>query len=435
MELNTEILKSAKAYEDMTLSKKDAVNKFGTESQKAHFKKYKKFTNKKLGDALLKTLNQLFVEVEEVKVGRSNQYKLGAVREEIAERERKIGKNATNGNWNNSTKHLDALLLAHLEHNLANGKEIQKSYVDWLLEFNMINEKQYDLYKSKFDKQKKVETEDLIRNSVENKDERIVDNSHIFFLDEIQSLRTTMISSLNRMERVDIIETFKRHKAFLNEPIKDTKGIEVRVIEIDAKTYQSFVNAKRRLKQEYNLTENDITNRTFKPTEETIQNVKKYKQGLKKFLSDIEITDSYGTVVNVSIKNIWEELAIVVKATRDKTMEYLHEYHSEVLIEYQIHKYEKFLSLQATNYRENRTTERLDKASDRRTKHLNDSIEKDREYNSRLAFGEESNLYTDEALRAKEEFMKAIEILDKIYADKFIIDEEKLKQSLMKNNR
>ena len=87
--MNQEILQLAKAFENTTLSRRDAVNKFGTEGQKRHFEKHNKFKNKKVEDALIKTLNQLFESVESVKVKgvRAKQYKLGAAREEIATRE------------------------------------------------------------------------------------------------------------------------------------------------------------------------------------------------------------------------------------------------------------------------------------------------------------------------------------------------------------
>ena len=430
MKLNQEVLELAKEYESITISKKVAVENFGSEDCKTHFTKYNKFKSKSLEEALIKTLNQLYKSVEVVKIGRAYQYKLGAARVEIAERHREIGKNATNGKWNKSTKHLDALILAHLEHNLINGKEIQKSFINWLFEFKMINEKQHELYQSKFDNQSRKDIDNLIRENVENSDERIVSNSYRFFLDDIQAQRNTMLNSLKRMEEEGIVETFKRHKAYLNKPIQNTKGVEVKVISIDAKTYQMYVDAKRRLKQEYNLSEKDITYRTFNPSQETIDNIKKYKKDLKEFLSDIDIKDSYGTKMKVSISNIWEELAIVVKATRTKTMDYLHKYHSEILVEYQIHKYEQFLSHRAVNYRENRTEERLEKASNRRKKHINDAEVKDELHNESLAFGNEADFYLNEALRMKEEFIKAIEKLDEIFGDDFIIDENKIEAAL-----
>lgn len=430
MELNQETLELAKEYEGTTISKKIAVDNFGSEDCKTHFSKYNKFKNKTLEEALVKTLNQVYTSVEAVKIGRAYQYQLGDVREEIAKRQREIGKNATNGKWNDSTKHLDALLLSHLEHNLINGKEIQKSYINWLLEFKMINQKQHELYKSKFDRNLREKFDSLIRSTVENKDERVVSSSHKFFMDDIQAQRTTMLSSLKRMEREGIIETFKRHKAYLNNPIENTKGEEVSIISIDSKTYQAYVDAKRRFKQKYNVSDNDIAYKTFQPTQKTLDNVKEYKADLEHFLSNIEITDSYGTKITVSISNIWEELAIVVKATRDKTMDYLHKYHSEILVEYQFQKYERYLAHRAINYRENRTEERLEKAESRREKHINSSKDKDNEHNSNLAFGTESFNYTEDALKTKEVFMKAIEKLDNIFGDDFIIDENKIEAAL-----
>ena len=422
----------AKELQGQTLSKPEALWYFGNEGEIRNFFKGKKNAfSGSTAKTFKTTLEQYFETVDDtVKVGKGKGYKLGAAKENKSELHRELGKNATNGKWNGSTKHLDALLLSHLEHNLINGKEIQKSYINWLLEFKMINEKQYELYQSKFNKNIREGIDEIIREAVENKDERIVSSSHKFFMDDIQAQRTTMLSSLKRMEREGIIETFKRHKAYLNKPIKNTKGKEVRVISIDSKTYQSYINAKRRFKEEYNLSESDVTYRTYQPSKKTLENVKKYKDKIKDFLSKIEVTDSYGTKITVSISNIWEELAIVVKATRSKTMDYLNKFHHEILVEYQIHKYERFLSNRALEYRGNRTEERLEKAEGRREKHISDSKDKDDKHNSNLSFGTESFNYTEDSLKTKEVFMKAIEKLDNIFGDDFIIDENKIEAAL-----
>lgn len=422
----------AKELQGQTLSKPEALWYFGNEGEIRNFFKGKKNAfSGSTAKTFKTTLEQYFEEVDsDTPVGKGKGYKLGAAKEKKSERHRELGKNATNGKWNDSTKHLDALLLSHLEHNLINGKEIQKSYINWLLEFKMINQKQHELYKSKFDRNLREKFDSLIRSTVENKDERVVSSSHKFFMDDIQAQRTTMLSSLKRMEREGIIETFKRHKAYLNNPIENTKGEEVSIISIDAKTYQAYVDAKRRFKQKYNLSDNDIAYKTFQPTQKTLDNVKEYKADLEHFLSNIEISDSYGTKITVSISNIWEELAIVVKATRDKTMDYLHKYHSEILVEYQFQKYERYLAHRAINYRENRTEERLEKAEGRREKHINDSKGKDDKHNKNIVFGEESYLYTEDALKTKDVFMKAIEKLDNIFGDDFIIDENKIKAAL-----
>ena len=422
----------AKELQGQTLSKPEALWYFGNEGEIRNFFKGKKNAfSGSTAKTFKTTLEQYFEEVDsDTPVGKGKGYKLGAAKEKKSERHRELGKNATNGKWNDSTKHLDALLLSHLEHNLVNGKEIQKSYINWLLEFKMINQKQHELYKSKFDRNLRDKFDSLIRSTVENKDERVVSSSHKFFMDDIQAQRTTMLSSLKRMEREEVVETFKRHKAYLNNPIENTKGEEVSIISIDAKTYQAYVDAKRRFKQKYKLSDNDIAYKTFQPTQKTLDNVKEYKADLEHFLSDIEITDSYGTKMKVSISNIWEELAIVVKATRDKTMDYLHKYHSEILVEYQFQKYERYLAHRAINYRENRTEERLEKAESRREKHINSSKYKDNEHNKNIVFGEESYLYTEDALKTKDVFMKAIEKLDNIFGDDFIIDENKIEAAL-----
>ena len=101
-------------------------------------------------------------------------------------------------------------------------------------------------------------------------------------------------------------------------------------------------------------------------------------------------------------------------------------------MEYQFHKYERYLAHRALEYRGNRTEERLEKAEGRREKHISDSVAKDEEYNNNLAFGDTSRThsYADEALNTKNEFMKAIAKLDEIFGDQFIIDENKIRQAL-----
>ncbi|MHC0552139.1 hypothetical protein [Salinicoccus sp. CNSTN-B1] len=418
--------------EGQVLSKPEALWYFGNEGEiRNYFKGRKKEFTGNTAKTFKTTLEQYFETVDDtVKVGRGKGYKLGTARNQVAERNTK---NATNGKYNHSTKHLDALMLAHLEHNLANGQEIQKSFINWLAEFKMINEAQLKLYKSRYNKTVRKDTNELLESTVGTADYRVLDHSYRFFIEDIRSLRKVMMNSLARMEKEEIIETFIRHKAYLNEPIKNTQGKDTHVISIDAKTYQQYVDAKRKIKDKYNLSENDINYRTFKPSEETLENVKKYKRDLRKFLAEeIVITDSYGTKINVSISNLWEELAIVVKASKKKTMDYLHKYHSEILVEYQIHKYERFLSLRASNYRSDRTEERLNKAEKSKKKYVSHEILKDEQYNNNKAFGKDVDSSTKSALKFKEDFMKAIEKLDKIFGDKFIIDEEKIKKALSK---
>src|SRR5699024_8588794 len=197
----------AKELQGQTLSKPEALWYFGNEGEIRNFFRGKKNAfSGSTAKTFKTTLEQYFETVDDtVKVGKGKGYKIGAAKESPSVRS--TGKNATNGKWNDSTKHLDALLLSHLEHNLINGKEIQKSYINWLLEFKMINQKQHELYKSKFDRNLREKFDSLIRSTVENKDERVVSSSHKFFMDDIQAQRTTMLSSLKRMEREGIIET------------------------------------------------------------------------------------------------------------------------------------------------------------------------------------------------------------------------------------
>ncbi|MGR5866386.1 hypothetical protein ACT7DZ_28475 [Bacillus cereus] len=54
---------------ERVITRKEAVEIYGSEQCRKHFEKYKKFTNKKIEDALIKTLKQYYKQVEKEKTG------------------------------------------------------------------------------------------------------------------------------------------------------------------------------------------------------------------------------------------------------------------------------------------------------------------------------------------------------------------------------
>lgn len=423
--MEKELLQLAKTFENMTLTKKDAVNKFGSEGQKNHFEKNGRFKSKEKEKPFLRTLNQLFDSVEFVKEGRKVNYKLGNAREEVAERE---SKNETNGKWSNSTKHLDALILAHLQYNIENYKEIEKSIVDWMSEFKMINQNSYNLYRSKFNEKLKESTLDLIRSSTKANN-KVVDASYKFIQNDIRKQRGTLESSLKRMEKHNIVETFDRPKAYLNKPLKNEDGEEKFVIDIDIATYKAYRNKLISLKEKYEL-DNEQLHKEFRyHTKEVKQKVRSYHRERRKYLEEVEITDTYGNVITVSISHMWIDLAIIVSATKKKTMDYLHKFHAEVLKDYQEYKEEKYLSKQANDYKSKRKEEKFSSAESIKDKAINHSVKRDEERKSEGGLSNKSEShYEKQARESKAEFMKAMEILDSSFGDKFIIDEKMIKK-------
>lgn len=432
MELNNETLQLAKAFEGMTLSKKDAVSKFGSEGQKEHFEKYKKFTNKKIGEALKKTLDQLFETVDDtVKVGRGYGYKLGEVRSEIAERVRNIGGNTTNGNWKQSTRHLDALILAHLENDIENHVEIEKSVVGWMYEFNMINKKAYELHVSRFNKQLREQIQDDIKKLVQSEDYRVVDQSYKFIQNDIRYQKETLLSALKRMTKHNIVETFDRPKTMR---LNDETGLPENKIDVDMKTYKFFTNKKRELRERLEITDGQINNYTYEKAN-IKEKIDEYKEELKEALSEVEVTDAFGNTNVIAISHVWLDLAIIVKATKKKTMEYLHKFHAEILKEYKEYKETKYLSSQAVGYKSCRTEERLGLAEKKKDRNIEHKKADDEFEQNRWAMGKSRyapDHYEKQARHSKDVFMRAIEILDRVYADKFIIDEEKIEAALKK---
>lgn len=424
----------AKAYEGTKQPKSILVENFGTEGQKNHFEKNKGFKDKRREEPFLKTLNQLFESVESIKVKgvRANQYKLGAAREEVAERAREIGANATNGNWKESTKHLDALILSHLENDIENHVEIENSIIGWMKEFRMVNEMAYKLYTSRFDNKEKNIILNDIKTRVSADNDKLVDASYKFIQNDIGNQRGILLSALNRMKKHGIIETFDRPKAMR---LDEETGLPINKIDVDMTVYKNYTNKKRQLREELKIDDKQINNYKFEKAD-IKKKIDEYHEELKLSLSEVEVKDVTGKTMIIAISHVWIDLAIIVKATRKKTMDYLHKFNAEILKEYLDYKEEKYLSQRAINYKTGRTDERLQAAETIKDKNIEYKIAEDEHEQTRWAMGKSRfapDYYETQARKSKKDFMEAIEILDRVYADKFIIDEEKIKQMLSEN--
>lgn len=416
----------ARIFENSTHEKKVIVEAFGNEAQREHFKKYRKFKTKSVENALLTTLRQYFYDLEVVaNPGKASKYKLGSAKEEKSERE---SGRETNGNYKSYTKHLDALVLSHLELELKNDYEFEKSVTNWMSEFNMINKNSHQLYKSKYNSYLADESKKIIEIQA-NINESLARNVYQFYLKDINKQKEVFLNTLNRLKKHNIIETFERPKAYLSTPLKGEDELEISVVDVSTSMYQQYTNKKRELREKHGITTNQLEDSKFTTDKKIIEKKERYNEELSEFLSDIEIVDTYNKKINVSVENIWMNLAIIVKATRPKIMDYLHKFNPEALREYQHYKHQEFHNSQVTQFRENRKSERLKDAVSKKKFHLEKVTEADEKFNAEIADSRRFGRKSSKAELVKSDapaYIKAIEALDEVFGDKFIIDEKRL---------
>lgn len=416
----------ARVFENSVQQKIVMVENFGTEGQKRHFENNNGFKDSGREKPLIRTLQQFFESVESIKIKgvRAHQYKLGAARQEVAERE---SNNEKNGSYNPSTKHLDALILSHLENGFKKDIEIEDSIINWMRRFGMINTLSYNLYSSKYDKNKREQILQDIQKKVSPDNITVVNASYDFISNDIRNQKSVFKSSLERMRKNKIIETFDRPKAMR---LDDKTGLPLNKIDVDMATYKNYTNKKRALRQKYEIDNLQINNYQFEP--KPIKNkIDDYNKELTESLKNIEVKDINGEVLTVSISHVWKDLAIIVTATKQKVMEYLHKFHAEVLKDYLEYKEEQYLIKHARSYKQERTSERLLAAEAKKDKNIKYKIADDEHEQNRWDFGKSQlapDHYEKQARQSKREFMKAIEVLDKSYADNFVIDEDKIER-------
>ncbi|MGG4040653.1 hypothetical protein [Bacillus smithii] len=129
------------------MTKKEAVELFGSDDQKRHFAKYGKFKNKNLENALIKTLEQYHESVEIIKQGRAFVYELGEKRTEIAERE---DKRKFNGEGQLPENYEQGFPIMILEYLMGNNVSQPKTTTNLLYEMGFITKEMYEASKSKY---------------------------------------------------------------------------------------------------------------------------------------------------------------------------------------------------------------------------------------------------------------------------------------------
>lgn len=280
--------------ENEIIDKAKALELFGTENQKVNYAK----TNKLKADtkkSLERTLEQYYESFEEVKhptVPRAKAYKLGALRNEVAERNHQQGKAVKQKT--DLRESIEFIILKKILHREFNPKS--KTHVNWTKHLGLISSDEWKLYSirsnredAKFYKKDVIEMlneEEFfdLETTLENEDNQLVKNFYYY----VQSLAGTVHKAFMNMEKFGLIDYNKRYKAVVsNAMIIDRNGKRIQFeVDMSAKDYQKYLDVQDRLLKKHDLKLLDVMNYP------NLWKVREFKAELKMiFRSTISVKD------------------------------------------------------------------------------------------------------------------------------------------------
>ncbi|MBE7122998.1 hypothetical protein [Bacillus cereus] len=293
--------------EKRVITRKEAVELYGSEQCKRHFEKYKKFTNKKIEDALIKTLIQYYKQVEKEKQGNSVVYILREEREKVAVRE---DNRTSNGAWSIPyTRNMDIMVVSVLEQGLI--VETAQTLSKWSLDFGLITPKMYELLHAKYSEFiKEQNLRDLKNNNIICEGEERILND---FIHDIQKIQNQLAGTLNRMQKAKIIEYFPVYKGFVKE-----EGITVNLHE---NTVKKIVSLRRDLMKQYDVNEWYLS--VYSNTKKSRNYYEEWEEKLSK------VKDENGVTLGLSYW--YKTYAIILKASEKRIISYLEKYNKDVI--------------------------------------------------------------------------------------------------------
>ena len=291
----------------MELSNRDAIEQYGTDKQKDHFKKYGRIVSSRVEEALFRTLAQNFNSVERIRKGRSVVY---VVNERRSVTEERIDNRSSNGSHLRVpySHEMDLAIIAYLEGLSANRDFEPKTVANWMSAIGVVTESMHDAYLSQFnDVVKRLHLQELIEESVLIQGEERIFDDYINFH---ETVKRNMGSSFARLLKSKIIKSKEFDYAVVKHfsPDRDVYSngemelIEEEHLEILASTSLMFKDTQRRLQSEMGLTYHDIKfNSKLKQKE-----IKEYYNRLNeesKFLLEPKYKGGYSMITNVYRKH------------------------------------------------------------------------------------------------------------------------------------
>lgn len=304
------------------ITKKEAVEKYGSDACKRHFLKYGKFKNTSIEQALLKTLRQYYEYVEIKKEGRSFVYVLEGKRAIPTVRD---DKRQANGMMKETTKDINLAVASFLDEYEIDGSP--RSLLSWLYKFELITSKQLNVFQINYDKTcRAMILEELIENKIigVSQSQILIDYSL-----HLNSLKGSMGECLKRLEKIGAIELIEYYTGvYATYKIKDdgsqandasnvTKEIvglrreEIKQY-IDSSTYLELENEKALLRKSHNLKE--FTIRVYPHSAK----VKSYNEEVENLYSN-HVIKEYGDTYTLDF--YYKSYSIVVKE-KGKVLQY-----------------------------------------------------------------------------------------------------------------
>ncbi|WML25658.1 hypothetical protein [Neobacillus sp. OS1-33] len=329
------------------LTKKEAVELYGSEDCKKHFAKYKKFTNKDLEISLINEMKRYYHAVKVIKPekGRGFVYELSGKKDEVTPKE---DGRINNGAWRIPyTKNMDIMVVSVLEQGLE--IEIAQSLSKWAVVFGSITPAEYELLQSRYNEYMKSQhLQDLKDNKIilEGED-RILDDFTYIVKENINQLAGT----LNRMKKLEIIEYYPVYKGHL----KDTNE----TINLHEDTVKQILTLRRNLMEQYDV--GDWYLNTFKNSPRT----KAYNEAWSAGLAQVK--DEKGDVLGLDYYYV--VYAIILKARKKKIIRYLEKYNKEAIERFK-HNNELFLTENKACYHKERRYYVVKEAQEKENKFL-----------------------------------------------------------------
>lgn len=325
----------AKAFENTTIARDDAVSKFGTERQKAHIKKNNGFKDKSYEKPFLKTLEQLFDNVEPINISRRKYYKVGKALNEIAPRE--DGRRNNAGQELPHTKYLDALIIMGLKNKIF--REHETSMNNWVYNFGLASEAVYRMKveglhsPASLELRKDLHQKDLLPSDKQTAELKL-------YLKDFENIKGQLDNALKKLSNANLIEYYKVPKVRLKKPLitieEDGRVIKAHTITIDSSTQERISKKQEELREKYFLNHYEIRKQNYhKLTEEKREQADKYFKDLNTFFTeDMYYYDNFNKKVYIEVDFFWFNQAITVKATDRKIEKYLKEKRPEFYKDY-----------------------------------------------------------------------------------------------------
>lgn len=316
----------------MILSKKEAVDEYGNDSQKRQFEKYGKFVNKNTEKGLLKTLEQYFDNVSIVKVGRANCYKLEGKKDSPDERfDLRLSGIPKMKSY---TKNLDMMIISALEYYCHENELPQRTMNDWMAFFGVVHQDVLSLYRNKYNNRGKFDKQ--LSNMVDRgflpfEYDRYVED----YFEMYGDMKQQLLKTLRRLERSDIIKITDIYYAngtpYKTDYIYNHDSNEYDEFESAGKpesfeVYQSVVEKVRQYMRTCHSNSVKDSDSHLEDTPMFYESMDKYKHKIKEFMSEA-VSESINT--NYKINYIFGLKSIRIKAKPKKIIAYLKRYLAE----------------------------------------------------------------------------------------------------------